>query len=171
MPGLERVSVYVWGCVGAHALVSTFRGAESSRGCSMEGAAPPAGLGDVRGGIPGSGAVGTEGWGQHLLTSCSVTETPSVPQVDRGLCLSTGATFLTVLTVTVPVTHGWPFPVHKGDLHLLPHLRVFLSGNGAHGEGATLTVRIQTLIPQSGDAPSRGGGPPGTVLDCLTGGH
>ena len=79
--------------------------------------------------------------------------------MDRGLRLSTGATFLTVLTVTVPVTHGRPFPVHKGDLHLLSRLRVLLSGNGARGEGATLTICIQTLVPQRGDTPSRGGGP------------
>lgn len=88
---------------------------------------------DVRGGVPGVRSLGTKGGDQHLLMSFAVTETPSDLQVDRGL------RFLTVLTVTVPVARGRPFPVHKGDL--LSRLHVLLLASGASGEGATPTAQ------------------------------
>lgn len=62
---------------------------------------------------------------------------------------STRTSFLIVLTVTVPVTPGWPFSVHKG--FCICHLVHVCScqPTGPVGAGVTTVPQIQTPIDRA----------------------
>lgn len=147
----ERMCTHLCVCVGHTA-------GQKAVGRSVEGAAAPAGEGRRPGGQgpwePSVGAVPLD----------------ELHRDGQGLCLSYRSPLPHCLAVAVPISHGRPFPVHKGDWHLLSRLRVRLSATEPARGGHTLCTDTDPDRREVVRRP-RMEGTPGTALSHLTDGH